>query len=311
MNGRPDDPQDRFTFYRVLLRTGHNANKIALDWGLKNAEALFHLLRQDGFPVCETCGAHSKLGPCEKCRFENGRKSQRGSAEVLPSAENASDLFVYAAEKLMSSARASSHHAETYRSKGFDRADAYPLSGGVTLWRDLMPDETWRTLCEEHGQNSDSSSFTLEASRASVPAGIDASPRETALIVAYLLLEGPEEGTTEQKVEALLDSLHPDPDEADRQKLLHGNLNNPEIHPGKVEELRRVARQVARLLRGAKIGGSPPARLDPDDQKIGWYVTDRLRSGEPYESVRRRLVSQGHDGSKIDRLKELGLTPPN
>jgi hypothetical protein len=124
----------------------------------------------------------------------------------------------------MSSARAVGHHEETYQSGAFEKADMYSLSGGLPLWRELMPEKTWRALCKEHGQDPEQSYFVLEASRVNVPAGIDAAPRETALIAAYLLLEGPEEDTAEQKVETLLDLLHPDSAEADRPKLLHGNV---------------------------------------------------------------------------------------
>jgi hypothetical protein len=108
---------------------------------------------------------------------------------------------MYAAEKLMSLARAVGHHEETYQSGAFEKADMYSSSGGLPLWRELMPEKTWRGLCKEHGQDPEQSYFVLEASRVNVPAGIDAAPRETALIAAYLLLEGPEEDTAEQKVE--------------------------------------------------------------------------------------------------------------
>jgi hypothetical protein len=103
----------------------------------------------------------------------------------------------------------------------------------------------------------------------------DASPRETALIAAYFLVENSDR-SDRQRLEALLETLHRKPSEAEREKLLHGNLIHPGQHPGKIEELRRVARQVARLVRGVPIGGRPEDPLTDRDVSVAWYITEQL-----------------------------------
>lgn len=308
MNRQFDDPHEVFTWYCIYRGKKLDVQKIAEELGFGSERHMLSSLRQDGFPVCEACGAYAKNDRCY--RHRRGQTGAAGGDKNLPPARNAGELFRCTVEKLARGVLGLEHHEEIYGAGRFEQADVYPLPGGVPIHKSVMTEQDWRALCEKHGQDPAQDSFTIDASKARLPAGVDDRPRETALIAAYLLLDGPEEEPIENKVEALLDALHPEPEKADRQKLLRGNPNNPENHPGEAEKLRRAARRFARLLRGAKTGGAPAEGMPPDDQKIVWYMQEEERAGKPFKAVKKELTEMGHHGDKIDFLKNQRLNPP-
>jgi len=254
--------------------------QIASELGFASPAHMYQSFARDGFSVCAECGET----PVANNHFKKHRRRAHGSgtSEKLPPSNSAVDLFGPVVEALSRSLRTLDHHAEWYGAGRFEKADEYALPGGVRFWRDTMPEKDWRALCEKHGQGAHLDSFTVSGRRARSVVGGSATPRETALIAAYFLIEGPQGQTTEQNLEFLLDALHRNPHEADRQKLLYGSPGSPEQHPGKVEELRRAARQVARLVRGAPIGGSPAEELTNEQLDVAWYIEGGLRSGTPY-----------------------------
>jgi hypothetical protein len=319
MGSVPENPDRKVTRYFLFQQYRRDkeltAEEVAEKLERESPAHLYHSLSRDGFPVCLSCGGYAPASNlCDECHEpQDGRRRPTGTgeAEELPPVANASHLFSPVVEELSRAVRDLHHRKELYRAGRFEQMNVYDANA-MLVSRDVFPsEEAWRATCEAVGQEPSQESFTIFPHRLTNAIGADATPRETALIVAYFLVETRQEQSEEQKLDALLELLHLNPQEAERQKLLYGNLNNPKQHPGKIEELRRVARQVARLVRGVPIGGSPAEQLTNNDLNVAWYITDQLRAGRSYAEVKKELIERGLKATKIDDLKNLGASLPH
>jgi len=103
-----------------------------------------------------------------------------------------------------------------------------------------------------------------------------------------------------EPLDPLLDALHPDPSEAQLQRL-HQAAN----------ELLHKAGQLATLVRGGIIRRGPSTgELSPQDQNAASYITNQLRQGVPEAEIRELLSKLGFSQQEITRLKNLKIEPP-
>ncbi len=97
MKREPKTPEEKVTryywFYR-LRNEGYSEEQIAKKLKQGSAAALYQKLRQDGFPVCEVCGAYSgNNGRCTEHIRRRKAQSRGEDVELLPAAESLIRLF--------------------------------------------------------------------------------------------------------------------------------------------------------------------------------------------------------------------------
>ena len=114
--------------------------------------------------------------------------------------------------------------------------------------RDDYSEEQWRRLCEEAGEDPTKEAFVVNLEPAVWPLWLGATPPKdlVCLIALHALLTG--------SIDRLLDELHPNPDEVDRE-VLHGRLYD-EKH-GYLTNLKTSAEQIAKLVCGGEVSPGP------------------------------------------------------
>ncbi|MDP9476416.1 MAG: hypothetical protein M3R38_12170 [Actinomycetota bacterium] len=104
-------------------------------------------------------------------------------------------------------------------------------------------------------------------------------------------------------MDPLIDSLHPDPQLLDRQRL----------QPVR-EALRLAAEQLATLVRGGKVGrGKPAPGLSPREMFLACRITDLKNGDLSYAKIHEHLNEYGHEipRDEVERLGGFGLRFPD
>jgi len=99
----PNAEQTRYITYLSWRLADKPIDELAKRYELGSAAALYHVLRQDGFPVCEVCGDYTKEpAHCEQQERGGKRRARRGTGErvELPPAREAIPLFEEALDEL-------------------------------------------------------------------------------------------------------------------------------------------------------------------------------------------------------------------
>lgn len=204
--------------------------------------ALYQQLANDKFPVCEVCGqTPEEPDHCEKLGRPRRRTKADSEALVkLPPANAARDLFLDALEGL-----------KTYvYSLDIEEDWLWGDKRYITAWvdRDVYKvhraecsKEEWEELCERHGANPKETDALEVPTMESGPAGLNRTPPEdlAALIAVYVFSR---DGLKRRPLEPLLEALHPDPTAANMKQLRK-----------KIKELKKVAGQVAMIVRGGTV----------------------------------------------------------
>lgn len=289
------DPAYRYAVYVAHRRNDtKSAEELARELDFGSPEALYRRLRSDRFPVCERCGDPYAPAPdhCPDPDASSGRRARNtGEATELPPPALASDLLRPVLHRLAATVDELDHRREQYRARRFERAD--PLDDPVALSRQQFSQDEWLAICEEIGEDPQQHMILLHYQTTLFARGASYAPRDTALIAAYILCGG--------DPEPLLEALHPDPDNADREKLLYSGT---ERYGAKVEELHTVAAQVARLVRGGHVGpGRVAEELSRSEQATASEITRRLSNGEPSEQVKEDLRERGFSSDDYERLR--------
>jgi hypothetical protein len=174
--------------------------------------------------------------------------------------------------------------------------------------RDDYSEEQWRRLCEEAGEDPAIESFVVDLEPVVWPFWLGATPPEdlVCLIAVHALLTG--------SIDSLLDELHPNPDEVDREEL-HRRLNDKKH--GYLTNLRTSAEQIAKLVCGGEVSpGPPPPGLSYEKIMVAWgfirplaekglsneEILHELGKGEALE-VLNRFLSQDLTADEIGRLR--------
>jgi hypothetical protein len=265
----PNAEQTRYFTYLTWRRNNKPIDKLARKYELGSATALYHVLRQDGFPVCEVCGDYSKsLGHCEPPGRK--RKARRGGGEgrPLPAAEGAVELFAPVIARLQDLFSSLAVLEEAYQDERFEAVERYPHA--AITGNDELSHEDDVVL----------------------PLGVTQNPSRisTDLIAAYVIAEKP--------IEPLVEVLHDKPGKIDRAKL-----------DKKVAHLRLLAGHVATLVRGGIVRtGHHTEELSTREQEARRYYSNQLRAGVAEEEIQRTLLTErwGFKRADMPRIKNLG-----
>jgi len=312
----PDDKQLRYCQLVVWRRAGKPVAELAAKYGLGSSNALYHQLRQDGFPVCEVCGDYSKsLGHCEQADGGRARRARSGIGQVqeLPPAGEAIPLFKEALKTLAEKVDALRNRKEYFQDGRFVAEDEYhdPI-----IWpRGPMSDEQWQKLCESFGQDPDADTLELWDARFVEPVGAVQAPQEplTSLIAVYILADLP--------LRPLLERLHFAPEAVDEAELVQHIEGEKVRKPGRdgkirtqhILGLKTKSAQIARLVRGGTLRPGPSTgTLSPGEQYIIWYIQQQEAKGVPEESIFRELrEKRGLTRDDYARLRKFRLNAPS
>lgn len=301
MSREPDSRVLRYLRFYSERITGRTEDQIAHDLDFGSPAALYRQLSQDGFPVCPVCG-ETPVKP-NHCRENQGRRRRRarrgtGQAIELPPAKGAEPLFRKAIEYLEASLLLLDSRREFYRDKRFETVSDYS-NASATYAREGFPpgeewDQKWRELCEQHGQDPSVESFFVQHAPTTFSEGATQSPPEplTELIASYVLAGKP--------LEPLLDALHPDPSQAEQERLVQA-----------IEELGHKAGQLGTLVRGGTIRRGPSTgELSRSEQNAARFISDQLRQGVSEAEISEVLGKHGFSVPEITRLMNLKIEPP-
>jgi hypothetical protein len=221
-------------------------DEIAKKLGFRTEEGLYQQLGHWGLRI----PAWMRDEITTKERQRKARRLRRGSGALLelPPARRAVEPILKALEKLSSSVR------ELEQRKEFEQDRRFVVKREVPLTRvhkrDELPDGVWRELCAQHGTDPTAAEIVEEAPTIiEVPVGGSRIPPEPlpSLLAAYALSGEP--------LSALIDKLHPQSEEVDREAL---SKVLAEIQ----ERLALAAGQLALLMRGGEVKpGAPPGEL--------------------------------------------------
>jgi hypothetical protein len=296
------EPDSRVLRYLRLCSeriTGRTEDQIAHDLGFGSPAALYRQLSHDGFPVCPVCGdTPVKTNHCRENRGRRRAKRGTGQAIELPPARRAEDLFRKAIRNVETDLLHLNLRREFYGDERFDAVSDYPETS-ITFAREKLPpgeegDEIWRELCIKVGHDPSVDSFVRTPVPTITYLGATQSPPEplTQLIALYVLAGEP--------LDALLDALHPDPSEGDKQRLHQA-----------VDELWRKAGQLATLVRGGVIRRGPSTgEVSPHERAAAHYISHQLSKGIAKAQIHEALRKLGYSQQEITRLKNLKIEPP-
>jgi hypothetical protein len=169
--------------------------------------------------------------------------------------------------------------------------------------REDLSAEEWRRACEEHREDPDQGAFWIDAETGTYPHGARRYPADVLvkLIGAYVLAGEP--------LEPLLEELHPNPREADREqleRLIHGHGAGSKRVPGMIDK----ARQIARAVRGGRVGPGNIGEVSQEDMFAAWQVSWLKSQGRSYEEIHELLKSDGYTKSDIHWLGSLDVKMP-
>jgi|SRR5829696_1630899 len=274
-----------------------------------SSAALYRQLANDGFPVCTVCGETPvDSDHCEKPSERRRRpKTEAGSLVRLPPAGTARDLFLDALEGL-----------KVYiDSLGFQVDWLLGNKHFITAWvnrevykvvsRAECSEGEWEKLCGLYGVSPEETDALELPTIESSPAGLNRNPSEelAALIAAYALSP---DGLRRRPFEPLLEVLHPNPAAADRRQLKQ-----------KIEDLRKVSRHLATVVRGGTLGrGAPIGKVSPGEHFLAWDMKELDPGGAlSDEEMLQHLQARWRESmdvfspEDIRRLRSLNLPLPD
>jgi hypothetical protein len=241
-------------------------------------------------------------------RHKPGRGT--GQRRELPPALGAYKLFRERLEALLRDAERLASRRESYQDKRFPGTDVYPdvqaffryLPDGKGRRREIYSEEEWQELCEHYGQPPEAEDFMIPDSVFQVPTEAASAPPEPlpTLIGVYALAGG--------DMETLLDLLYrgkPSNDILEEVRKCVEGKKKPDNKDG----LKALARQLAILVRGGNIQGSPPPALSSVEHDAACYITRLREEGHSEVEIAQRLSNHKRaDGSKLTKadIRRLG-----
>jgi hypothetical protein len=270
---------------------------------------LYQQLANDKFPVCKVCGqTPEEPDHCEKLgRTRRRTKADSEALVKLPPANAARGLFLDALEGLKTYVNWLDIEEDwlwedkRYITAWIDR-DVYKV-----IHRSECSKEEWEELCERHGANPKETDALEVPTVESGPAGLNRTPPEqlAALIAAYVFSP---DGLKMRPLEPLLEALHPDPTAANMKQLRK-----------KIEELKKVAGQVAMIVRGGTVeSGRSIVEVSRWEHFLAWDIQQLDPEGtssdeEMLERLREWWGEEMDDYTSKDirRLRGLKLPLPN
>jgi hypothetical protein len=302
--------QDDLMFFRfrTAQHDGLEEERIAREFGYPTPKALYAKLAEDGYPVCEDCGAHTKNHPPHREMPEDilpkrERKAKAAGdqeAVELPPARAAAPFF----EDMINPAGA--HASSLYPRPPIENPDdpRYNQSPWkllrVTL-RDYIADLEYLEEELQGGNRFIGTSIEEDfdvregPDSAIVPEGGRPYPYRglVVLIATYALLYG--------KVGPLIEVLHPDPASINQDRLNRIN--------GVVEALDIKAKQLAQWVRGGVVKQGQRTGVLLQTEQDAWEINRLKEQGLSDEGIRKEMPRLTVD--EIKRLAALNLRRPN
>lgn len=265
------DPRDnKYLQLCAAHKRGWSEEKIAHELNIA-AKDLYKELKDEGYPICEVCGAHPVKGEhCPKPTRQPEKRTRKmrtlaGKPEPLPPIAGAIDLFEHALLTLRGDIEYIRHHQEALQGNYF------VSTGVIQSGEDLQPSVR----------------------------GVDFYPKAAVmrLIGTYLLCSN-------LSVESLLEKLHPQSREPDRETIRRRLIGQPTERGN--DALRPIARSLAKLVRGGVIKPGPKDSLDLFEHMIADAWQRGLEEGKTEEDMRQELLEAEVMSEKdIKRLGEI------
>lgn len=266
------DPRDyKYLQLCAAHKRGWSEEKIAHELNV-TAKDLYKELKDEGYPICEVCGAHPVKGEhCSKLTRKSGKPTRRmrtiaGEPEALPPVADAIDLFELALLTLRGDIEYIRHHKEALQ-------DNYFVATGMM--------------------------GSIEDQHPSVR-GVDFYPKDAVvrLIGTYLLCSN-------LSVESLLARLHLKSREPDSEAIRRYLIG---VKPAekRVDALRPIARTLAKLVRGGTTKRGPKESLDLFEHMIADAWRRGREEGISEEDMRQELLeAKVLSEEEIKRLGEI------
>jgi hypothetical protein len=267
----PDEKVTGYFLFYKLRTEGYPEDEIASKFKAPSALALYRQLHDQGFPVCEACGAYcTRSTLCENCTAK--RKPKRGGDEgiELPPPSSAIDLFAPVVDSL--DLVELTTLSQVYRNERFEAAEVHDMAVFI-----------------------DSSEDVKTFGKSVQPLGATQFPTLllTKLIALYVIAGEP--------VERLLAALHPRYSALSREEK--DKIN------GRAEKLVLLAGQVAKEVTADFVRrGHHTEELSPLLQAAANYRNRELRAGVPETEIEQTLISRGLRPEEMDRVKNLSST---
>jgi hypothetical protein len=239
------------------------------------------VLRQDGFPVCETCGDYTKewahCGQQEDSRQQKPRQGT-GIRVELPPAKEAMPLFEEALDVL--------------REAIDDLEDR----------KEYLQDGRFVVETYFQGPAYDDGEW-VEVKGAFAGGGEQSPPEPLTTLIAVYVLSG-------LPLEPLLSTLHKEPAGADSDQL-DLNIEGTRTSKGHTPGLKSKARHVARLIRGGNLlPGPTTGEFSADQHSAAWRLYQLKQQGFASKDIEQELRKHGFGRQDVAWLRKLGLIPP-
>ncbi len=306
MSLQSPDPRD-VRYLKLVFGRAQGATDAAVvtdlsDPDINSPQVLYRRLHNDNYPVCPICGeAPVRPGHCQE-RPVQRRPRSAGEARDLPPASTAMPLFRERIEALVEAVEGLPHLVE--RSQGGRFVGASVYHDPILFFREQFSEDQWRKVCEAQGEDPASDRVLATGLSTRNPVGASQAPPRplTILIAAYALADG--------NMDELLRVLHPNPSEADADKLSRLLYAKKSEHGE--DGLVRRAEQVATLVRGGKVGrGAPPPEISPREHNTACHITHRREHGWSWDQICEELIPKGFTRDDISRLSALELRWPD
>jgi hypothetical protein len=235
-----------------------------------------------------------------------GRSS--GQAEEVPPANAGAPLFDEAIGVLARAAENLEHLTQV--SQGGRLVNTYVYTDPVYFTREAFSEAEWKELCELHDHDPDADGFLAHGLTTKSPAGASRTPpRPLVMLIAACVL-------ADRPLEPLVESLHPNPSEADWDKIRSLSYARRRKGGPDKDGLIRTAEQLATAVYGGVVGqGAPPPDVSPVEQALAFRITEGREAEVPdetiYDEMRHvRLTKQELTWEEFQRLGNLRLRYP-
>ncbi len=319
----------RYVQFYIYRTQKVSEQEIARRLGAESPTALYQALQRDGFPVCPICGATPEgLGHCGPPVAKRKRRARQGGEAIeLPPAREARGLFREATQALSKIVDPPTppidHNGVTFRQmvdsvdllgdleeflqgERFVSASVYrPNPDEIILRRGDFTEEGWIAACKDHGEDP-SEDVILTDSVGVSPQGANQTPAKVLvkLIGAYVLAGLP--------LDPLLEKLHPEPEEADREQLNALIYGKPVNNGRRTEGMMDKVRQIARVVRGGKVRTGPPTEeLSREELRAAWEIASWRNQGYHDDLIHHLLRHKGFSRSDVTRLGNLRPEKPD
>ncbi len=301
------DPRDlRYLHYVNRRKEGQTDEEIARALKFSSVEVMWEEFAEER--ICPNCGERfpAKDHACKKSSKKGGRgRKVGGEIKELPDAAGAMPLFEAALNKLRRDMAWLEKRKEHLKGRRF--ISSHELSGelreSVRVYsRESVGPERWEAWCEERDLNPAVPAHQIPHdfdSPRTIPTDNPAWPLPE-LITTYVMAYG--------DCEALVDKLHP-PGQDRTQRAELGKA---------VDGLRRSAKLVAAMVRGAPAGQTGPWKraneITAAERRLATHIRGLQRQGWTNEMIVARLQNGGYeplpDGfepttEEVKRLAEL------